>query len=76
MSKRNQYTVIGKDTHRKDGVAKVTGAEKFASDLSVPGMLHMRVLKSSSPMLRCLKFILRRRRSSGAYTLTPEEVPD
>jgi xanthine dehydrogenase molybdenum-binding subunit len=76
MSNRNQYAVIGKDTYRKDGVAKVTGAEKFASDLSVPGMLHMRVLKSSLPHAKVLKIHTEEAEKLGAYTLTPEEVSD
>ena len=40
------YRVLGKKTIRKDGVAKVTGQEIFASYVSIPGMFHARVLKS------------------------------
>jgi nicotinate dehydrogenase subunit B len=39
------YSVIGKSVPRKDGVAKVTGAAKYAGDMKLPGMLHARILR-------------------------------
>jgi xanthine dehydrogenase molybdenum-binding subunit len=76
MSRKSEYVVLGKDTQRKDGVAKVTGSERFASDLSLPGMLHMRILKSSLPHANVLKVHTEEAENLGAYTLTPDEVPD
>jgi len=76
MSRKSDYVTVGKDTQRKDGVAKVTGSERFASDLSLPGMLHMRLLKSSFPHAKVLKIHTEEAEKLGAYTLTPDEVPD
>jgi len=70
------FRVIGRDTIRQDGVAKVTGREVYASDLSLPGMLHARLLKSPHPHA-----LVKGVDSSGvsdpsAVVLTPWEVPD
>lgn len=43
------HGLIGKPFRRIDGRAKVTGQTKFADDLVVPRMLHMRLLRSSVP---------------------------
>ncbi len=37
---------------RPDLIEKVTGAAVFASDISVPGMLHGRILRSPLPHAR------------------------
>jgi 4-hydroxybenzoyl-CoA reductase alpha subunit len=44
--------VIGKDARRVDGRAKVLGQTRFADDLSLPRMLHMRLLRASVPHAR------------------------
>ena len=54
MSGQRLYAVIGRDTLRKDGVSKVTGQERFSSDLTLPGMLHARILKSPHPHARVI----------------------
>src|SRR3954470_20286565 len=41
--------VIGKPRRRVDGRAKVTGQTRFADDLALPRMLHMRLLRSPHP---------------------------
>ncbi len=40
------YHVVGRRLNRLDGAGKVTGAAVYASDFSLPGMLHGRVLRS------------------------------
>ncbi len=42
-------TVIGKPVPRQNGRAKVTGATRFTVDVTLPGMLHGRILRSSLP---------------------------
>jgi xanthine dehydrogenase YagR molybdenum-binding subunit len=42
-------TIIGKSFPRPNCRAKVTGAVKFTVDMSLPGMLHARVLRSPLP---------------------------
>ena len=45
----SELTIIGKSFPRPNGRAKVTGAVKFTVDMSLPGMLHARVLRSPLP---------------------------
>jgi 4-hydroxybenzoyl-CoA reductase alpha subunit len=46
--------VIGQPLRRVDGRAKVTGQTRFADDLSLPGMLHCKLLRSTVPHARLL----------------------
>ncbi len=46
MSATKDFSVIGKSRAFMDAPAKVTGLGKYADDLSVPGMLHGRILHS------------------------------
>ena len=41
-----QYKVIGTRPIRHDGVDKVTGRAQYAADISLPGMLYGKVLRS------------------------------
>ena len=47
-----QYKWIGTRPIRPDGIEKVTGRASFGADLSLPGMLHGRVLRSPHPHAR------------------------
>jgi CO/xanthine dehydrogenase Mo-binding subunit len=40
---------VGSSVPRKDGAAKVTGAAKYIDDLSFPGMLHGRTIRTTIP---------------------------
>jgi len=40
------YNLIGKSPVKVDGMAKATGETKFADDLSLPRMLHVKLLRS------------------------------
>ena len=50
----NQYKVIGTRAPRLDGLDKVTGSAKFGSDISLPGMLHGKMLTSPHAHARIL----------------------
>ena len=39
------FAVMGRSPKRLDGVEKVTGAAKYAADISLPGMLYARILR-------------------------------
>src|SRR5687767_13345074 len=41
--------VLGKPRRRVDGRAKVTGQTRFADDMALPRMLHMKLLRSPHP---------------------------
>ncbi len=43
------YTTIGKRVPRLNGVGIVTGLGKYVENMSMPGMLHMRTLRSPHP---------------------------
>ena len=76
MSSSATYRVLGKDTIRKDGIAKVTGQEKYASDISFPNMLHARMLKSPHPHARVKSIDVSAAEAMGAYTVTFEEISE
>ncbi|MEO8624510.1 MAG: xanthine dehydrogenase family protein molybdopterin-binding subunit [bacterium] len=40
---------VGTSVARKDGIGKATGTTKYADDLSFPGMLHGRTIRSTIP---------------------------
>jgi 4-hydroxybenzoyl-CoA reductase alpha subunit len=44
--------LVGKPLRRVDLVGKVTGATRYADDVSMPGMLHMKLVRSSVPHAR------------------------
>jgi len=72
----SNYKVLGKDTQRQDGVAKVTGREKYASDIVLPNMLHARILKSPYPHARVKSIDVSGITDESVTTLTPAELPD
>ncbi len=39
------FTIVGQSPRRKDALEKVTGKAKYAGDMSLPGMLHARILR-------------------------------
>ena len=48
----SEFRVIGKPQPKMDGFEKVTGRAKFASDFTLPGMLHLKILRSPYPHAR------------------------
>jgi CO/xanthine dehydrogenase Mo-binding subunit len=42
-------SAVGKNVSRKDGIGKATGRAVYADDLSFPGMLHGRTIRSTIP---------------------------
>ncbi len=47
--------IVGKNVDRLDGVDKVTGVGTFTTDLSAPGMLYGKILRSPHPHARILR---------------------
>lgn len=50
----SEYSIIGRPLIKVDAMAKVTGETKFADDLSLPRMLHAKILRSPHPHARIL----------------------
>ncbi|MDR0239606.1 MAG: molybdopterin-dependent oxidoreductase, partial [Deltaproteobacteria bacterium] len=55
MSRECKFKYVGRSIPRRDGVDKVTGRGLFASDISLPGMLHAKVLRSPHPHAKILR---------------------
>jgi CO/xanthine dehydrogenase Mo-binding subunit len=51
MAKR-QFKYVGRSVARVDGIDKVTGKAKFVGDITVPGMLYGKILRSPYPHAR------------------------
>ena len=54
MPQQETFEVIGKPYPKKDARIKVTGECKFGADITVPGMLHGKLLRSPHPHARIL----------------------
>lgn len=73
--REQDFDTLGKVTQRKDGIAKVTGTEKYASDISLPRMWHARVLRSPYAHARINHIDTRAAEEMGAAVLTYDDVP-
>jgi xanthine dehydrogenase molybdenum-binding subunit len=69
------FNVLGKATRRKDGVARVTGQEKYTPDISLPRMLHGRVLSSPYAHARIKSIDVSGAEALGAIALTWDDIP-
>ena len=47
-----EYSVVGKPLKRVDGTVKVTGRAKYSGDITLPNMLHGKILRSPHPHAR------------------------
>ena len=47
-----ELAVIGRSLDRRDALEKVTGAAIYSSDMTRPGMLHAKILRSPHPHAR------------------------
>ncbi len=72
---RGDYHVLGKATRRKDGVARVTGQEKYTPDITLPRMLHGRVLSSPYAHARIKSVDASAAEAMGAVVLTWDDIP-
>ncbi|HWP57384.1 MAG TPA: xanthine dehydrogenase family protein molybdopterin-binding subunit [Candidatus Acidoferrales bacterium] len=54
MAKAEKFSVIGQRVHRVEGYEKVTGESQFIADISLPGMLIGKILRSPYPHARIL----------------------
>jgi 4-hydroxybenzoyl-CoA reductase subunit alpha len=51
----SEYAVLGKRLPRVDGPVKAAGTARFTDDLSLPGMLHGKILRSPHPHARIVR---------------------
>ena len=69
------YHAIGQTSVRKDGIAKVTGQEVYTTDVTLPRMLHARVLRSPFPHAKVKSIDTRAAEELGAICITFRDVP-
>jgi len=72
---RQKFNVLGKVTPRKDGVARVTGQERYTVDISLPHMLHGRILSSPYAHARVKSIDVSAAEAMGAVCITFDDVP-
>jgi len=74
---RGEFSVVGRPRRRVDGRAKVTGQTRFADDISLPRMLHCKLLRSPIPHGRIRRCDPSRARSHpGVHlVLTGRDLP-
>jgi len=54
MPRKADFSVVGKNQPRLDGVDKVTGRSEFTDDVNLPGMLHGKIVRSPYARARIL----------------------
>ncbi len=72
---RREFDVLGKESRRKNAVARVTGQERYSVDVVLPRMLHGRVLVSPYAHARISAINATRARAMGAVVLTFDDIP-
>jgi len=70
-----EFHAVGKVTRRKDGIARVTGQEKYTSDISLPHMLYARVLRSPYPHARIKRIDTAAAEQVGTVCVTWDDIP-
>ncbi|MGD2147561.1 MAG: xanthine dehydrogenase family protein molybdopterin-binding subunit [Anaerolineae bacterium] len=69
------FQILGTDSRRKNAVARVTGREVYSVDVTLPGMLHGRVLVSPFAHARIKAIDTREAEAIGAVVLTFDDIP-
>ncbi len=72
---QNKFNVLGTVTRRKDGVARVTGREKYTVDISLPRMLYGRILSRPYAHARIKHIDVSEAEAMGAVCITFDDVP-
>jgi len=71
----NKFRVLGKDAPRKEGKARVTGAEKYPSDLYFDGMYYGKILRSPHPHARITSIDFSEAEKMGAVCVSFKDTP-
>jgi xanthine dehydrogenase molybdenum-binding subunit len=72
---QGKFHTLGRVTPRKDGVARVTGREKYTVDISLPRMLHGRILSSPYAHARIKHIDVSAAEAMGAVVITFDDTP-
>ena len=73
-----EFKVIGKKVERVDAFERLTGEAKYASDIYLPGMLYVKILRSPHPHAKVVKIDTSKAQALPGVKaiLTPADVPD
>lgn len=71
------YHVLGKDITRVDALEKVTGKAVYCTDIKLPGMLYMKILRSPHPHAKIISIDTKKaaRLPGVKCIITGEDVP-
>ena len=69
------FRILGKTLPRKDGIAKVTGQVRYSSDITLPHMLHGRILSSPYAHARIKRIDTSVAEEMGAVVITFDDIP-
>jgi xanthine dehydrogenase molybdenum-binding subunit len=72
---KSHFEILGKDSRRKNAVARVTGQEVYSVDVTLPRMLHGRVLVSPYAHARIGDIDTSRAEAMGAVVITFRDLP-
>jgi xanthine dehydrogenase molybdenum-binding subunit len=75
MNEKRDFQTVGQAFRRKDGVARVTGQEKYTPDISLPRMLHGRIVASPYAHARIKHIDTSAAEAMGVTVLTWEDIP-
>ncbi len=75
MEKKTQFELLAHDFPRKDGIARVTGRETYSVDVSLPRMLHGRVVASPYAHAVVKSIDTSAAEAMGAMVLTFADIP-
>jgi CO/xanthine dehydrogenase Mo-binding subunit len=73
-----EFKVIGKRVERVDAFERLVGQAKYASDIYLPGMLYVKILRSPHPHAKVVKIDTSKAQALPGVKaiLTPQDVPD
>jgi len=70
-----RFDLLGRDFVRKDGIARVTGAERYTVDIDLPRMLHGRILSSPYAHARVVSIDTSEAEALGVTCITFDDIP-
>ena len=71
----DKHQIVGRQFPRKDAIARVTGSERYTVDISLPRMLHGRILSSPYAHARIVSIDTSDAEAMGATVLTFADIP-
>ncbi len=71
----NHLKIVNQITRRKDGIARVTGKERYTTDISLPRMMIARIVASPYAHANILQVDTSQAEAMGAVCLTFQDIP-